>query len=336
MGPAADGVYTEFYQSTTQWYGFSLTTGEKLWGPTEPYPNAFGMYSWRASIAYGKLITEDYGGYVHAYNLQTGKKEWDWFAGSSGLETAYGAWPINHPAPVSADGKIYVSAGHGYNPPLFKGAKMYCLNATDGTLIWSLLGFHTYNPILIADGFLVAYNSYDAQVYCYGKGQTATTVAASPEISVHGSSVLIKGTVTDQSPGAKDTPAIADESMSPWMEYLYMQQPRPQNATGVEVSLDTLDPNGNFVHIGTATSDMSGTYSYMWKPEVPGKYTVIATFVGSKSYGSSYAETAIGVDEAPPATAMPEYPQPIDNTLTIVGTGIAIIIAIAIVLIRRK
>jgi hypothetical protein len=37
------------------------------------------------------------------------------------------------------------------------------------------------------------------------------------------------------------------------------------------------------------------------------------------------------VTEAPAATAAPEYPQPIDSTLTIVGVGIAMIIAVAIV-----
>jgi hypothetical protein len=115
------------------------------------------------------------------------------------------------------------------------------------------------------------------------------------------------------------------------MEYLYMQQAMPKNATGVEVTLDTIDPNGNFVHIGTATSDMSGLFSHMFTPEVPGKYTIIATFAGSASYFSSYAETAIGVDEAPPVSPPPEYPQPIDNTMTIIGATIAIIIAVALV-----
>jgi hypothetical protein len=122
------------------------------------------------------------------------------------------------------------------------------------------------------------------------------------------------------------------------MEYLYMQQEIPGDATGVDVSLDTLDPNGNFVHIDTVTSDLSGMFKKMFTPEVPGEYTIIATFAGSASYYSSYAETAIGVVEAPPTTEPPQYPQPIDPTLTIIGTGIAIIIvvAIAIVLILRK
>ena len=44
------------------------------------------------------------------------------------------------------------------------------------------------------------------------------------------------------------------------MEYLYEQQGMPTNATGVEVSLDTIDPNGNLVHIGTVISDSNGMF----------------------------------------------------------------------------
>ena len=84
------------------------------------------------------------------------------------------------------------------------------------------------------------------------------------------------------------------------MEYLYQQQPIPTNAKGVEVTLDAIDSNGNWIPIDRVTSDMSGFYSCMWTPEHEGKYTVIATFEGSKSYWASYAETAIGV--GPPAT----------------------------------
>jgi hypothetical protein len=85
------------------------------------------------------------------------------------------------------------------------------------------------------------------------------------------------------------------------------QQAMPTNVKGVEVTLDTIDPNGNFIHIDTVTSDSSGMFKKMWTPDIPGEYTVIATFAGSKFYWSSYAETAIGVSEAPPA---PTEPQP--------------------------
>jgi len=39
-----------------------------------------------------------------------------------------------------------------------------------------------------------------------------------------------------------------------------------------------------------------------WKPDIPGKYTVIATFAGSASYYGSYVETTFGVEEAPDQT----------------------------------
>jgi outer membrane protein assembly factor BamB len=274
---------------------------------------------------------------VHAYDVKTGKKVWDFWAGSSGLNTVYPGWPFNTPMAI-ADGKVYATTGHAYNPPLFKGAKLYCINATDGNPIWDVLGFYNYNGIAIADGYLVVYNNYDGRVYCYGKSPSATTVTASPKVSVRGNNVLIEGTVTDQSSGetclgkpTAGTPAISDDTMSQWMEYLYMQQPMPTNATGVEVTLDTVDPNGNFVHIDTVRSDMSGMYKKAFVPEVPGEYTIIATFAGSKSYGSSYAETAIDVQEAPPPTAAPEKLAFPATENYVIGVGVAIIIAIAIV-----
>jgi hypothetical protein len=145
------------------------------------------------------------------------------------------------------------------------------------------------------------------------------------------------GTVTDQSPGKPGTPAIADESMSDWMAYLYMQKPIPANVKGVSVSLDTIDPNGNSIHIADVTSDMSGMFQKSWIPDIPGEYTVVATFKGSESYYGSYAETAISVSAAPAATptAAPITMPPFE--MYTVGTGIAIIIAIAVVvLILRK
>jgi hypothetical protein len=165
-------------------------------------------------------------------------------------------------------------------------------------------------------------NTYDQRVYAVGKGPSQTTLAASPKVSVEGSSVIIEGTVTDISPGLSDTvinarfpngvPAVSDASMAEWMKYVYMQFARPTNATGVEVTLDTIDPNGNYIHIGDTTTDPSGMYSLQWTPEVPGKYTVIATFAGTASYYASFSETAIAVDPAP-ATPTPT-PQPLQST----------------------
>jgi hypothetical protein len=206
---------------------------------------------------------------------------WAYSTGSGGFESPYGNYPLSTGA--IADGKVYVySTEHTPSAPLWRGARLRCINASNGVELWSILTWAS-GPA-IAEGYLVTYNAYDSQIHCFGKGPSATTASASPEISVRRNSVLIKGTVTDQSTGAKDTPAKSDASMGPWMEYLYMQQPRPTNATGVGVTLDAVDPNGNFVHIGNVTRDTSGLYSYMWTPEIPGKYTVIAALAGSESY----------------------------------------------------
>jgi hypothetical protein len=305
LGPVSyeEKVFTVWCKETRQWYGYSLTDGSLLWGPTASQPE-WDMYGSGGAYAYGKLFSGGYGGVLYAYDIKTGKLLWNYTLAQIGHESPYGNYQVTLGG--IADGKVYIySMEHSPTQPLWRGSYLRCINATDGTEIWKILNFVSGSAI--ADGYIVAGNNYDNRMYVYGKGPSATTVTVQNDVIARGSSVLIKGTVTDQSSGAKGTPAIADADMEAWMEYLYMQQAIPANAKGVEVTLDTIDPNSNFVHIGTVTSDMSGMFKKMWTPEVPGEYTVIATFAGSKFYWSSYAETAIGVSEAPPA---PTEPQP--------------------------
>jgi hypothetical protein len=344
QGPTVDpedGVFVFNEAVNRRRWGYSLATGQLLWGPTasEPQMNYYGMST---NIYDGKLLSSGYGGVLIAYDIKTGKILWNYTATQEGYESPYGNYPIGITA--IADGKLYLtSSEHSPTQPLWRGSRLRCVNASNGAELWTTqfwgMGMGAGSGAVIADGYIVGLNAYDNQIYCFGKGPSATTVEAPLNVVTLGSSAMIRGTVTDQTPAAKGTPAIADESMSTWMEYLYMQQAMPTNAKGVEVTLDTLDPNGNFVHIGTVTSDASGMFKKAFVPEVPGEYTIIATFAGSKSYYSSYAETAISVDPAPPATAPPEYPQPIDPTWTIIGVGIAIIlvvIIVAILLLRKK
>jgi hypothetical protein len=100
--------------------------------------------------------------------------------------------------------------------------------------------------------------------------------------------------------------------MKPWMEYLYMQKPMPNDATGVKVHLTALDSNSNTEDLGVVTSDTSGLYSLMWTPPITGKYTITATFEGSNSYWPSSSETAIGVTEpiVAPAIVVTATPAP--------------------------
>ncbi|MEM3880936.1 MAG: hypothetical protein QXD19_04230, partial [Candidatus Bathyarchaeia archaeon] len=135
-------------------------------------------------------------------------------------------------------------------------------------------------------------------------------------------------------------PAIADEYMSEWMEYVYMQQIKPTNIKGVEVTITVLDPNGNCYDVAKTTSDASGFYSATFTPPVPGKYTVIATFTGSESYYGSSAETAIYVEEAPPVSTEPTATPASMAETYILGFGIAILVVViigfALLLLRKK
>ena len=193
----------------------------------------------------------------------------------------------------------------------------------------------------VADGTLIYWNNYDHQIYAIAQGPTDTAVSIQNDVVTLGDTVLVTGSVVDISAGTEQeeqarrfpdgVPAVSEDSMEGWMEYVYMQKARPSDTVGVDVTLTVLDPNNNVYDVGTATSDASGMFSLTFEPEVPGKYTVIATFPGSAGYWGSYSETAIIVEEAPLPPA-PEEPLELPPTETyITAATIAIIIAIAIV-----
>jgi len=308
-----DGVFLFSSSITREHWCYSLDTMELLWGPSEPElsMNYYGMYS---NIYEGKLFSSGYSGELVAYNITTGEVLWKYTARQEGYESPYGNYPIAIAA--IADGKLYLtSSEHSPTQPLWRGSYLRCVNATDGEEIWKInnwglgMGPGPEGSTAIADGYVVSLNAYDNQIYCYGKGPSTTTVTA-PDMGIPlGSSVTIKGTVTDQSPGATGTPAISDEDMSEWMEYLYMQQAKPEDAQGVTVKLTAIDPNGNYQDIGEVTADTWGNFGTSWVPPVPGEYIIMAEFEGSASYGSSSDSTYISVDPAP-SPAVPIEPEP--------------------------
>jgi outer membrane protein assembly factor BamB len=355
-------VFLMEYKETMQWVGYSLTDGSLLWGPT-PSETAFNYYiagyGTTYAVAYGKLYDSGYGGILYCRDLKNGSLLWTYGNGgegnstNSGFYTAYGRYPIWIGS--IADGKLYlVTSEHSPNAPIYKEALVRCVDAYTGAEIWTIMGYSgsfesPRGDAVVAEDFLVYLNHYSMQIYCVGKGPSATTVEAPMAAITAGNSLVIRGTVTDISAGTKQNeqaarfpngvPAVSDESMSTWMEYVYMQKPCPTNAKGVEVSIDAIDPNGNFIHIGTVTSETSGLFHHAWStPDIPGEYTITATFTGSESYWPSYAQTAMYVEEAPAATQAPAYPAPIDYTMAIVGAAIAIIIVVVIVgiLVLRK
>jgi hypothetical protein len=361
----ANGVFIFDDKETMDHYGYSLTDGSYLWGPTTLSTGDSSSWNYMAlaqSIALNGTLywTGSYSGLLYAFDDTTGKLLWVYGNGAeannstySGFTTPYGRFPIF--ISTIADGKIYLTGTeHSPNSPIYKGEKFYCINATDGKALWAISsdGNQMYGgQAPVADGYITVLNTYDCQIYGIGKGPSALTITG-PEISSPlGLPVLLKGTVIDIAAGTKQSeqaarfpngvPAVSDESMTQWMEYVYMQKPKPTDVTGVPVSIDVVDANGNHRNIGSTTSDSSGTFSYPWTPDIEGKYTVIASFAGSESYWPSSAENSFVVSSAAPTAS----PYPVANLpptdMYIAAATAAIIVAIAIgfaitILVLRK
>ena len=320
------GVYPEdgviLFENTKllKRWGYDMTTGALLW-ESEPELQ-MNYYAMNENVYQGMLFSTSWSGILIAYNMTTGAIEWTYKATNIGFESPYGNYPMGFG--TIADGKIYLASNeHSITQPMWRGPNLRCINASNGAELWKIMfsgAGYTLRPTLIsADGIIIGLNYYDMQIYAFGKGPSATTVTASPKVSVMGSSVVIEGTVTDQTPAVKGTPAISDEDMSAWMEYMFMQQPMPEDAKGVKVKLTAIDPNGNYQDIGYATSDTAGNFGKSWQPPVPGEYFITAEFEGSASYGSSFDTTFFTVDPAPspgapiepePTTPEPTTPEP--------------------------
>jgi hypothetical protein len=356
VNPRADHGKFATRNRDGSYYCFDMQNGKFLWkSPMSSYP--WGVWeAYNVESAYGYIYMTDYAG-VSAIDWNTGEIAWTYIAPTPyAFETPYEVNGTStysfHSAGLVADGKLYVvNTEHSPSQPLTRGWRLFCLNATSGQQIWNISngqgapGSRVFQGA-IADGYLAITNEYDGYMYVYGKGQSATTITAPQTQITTGTSAIISGTVLDLSPAQEGKACVSKESMTAWMEYLHNQKAIPNNITGIPVSIDAFDPNGNAVHIGDTTSDMSGTYSFTWTPSIPGDYKITATFMGDDSYGSSWAETHATVKEAAAvATASPtSTPLSLDavNNNLIMGIAaatIAIIIAIAIgilLLLRRK
>jgi len=348
----SNGTFVEYTKETFSFSGYNTKTGAQVWGPVAAFTNPLAYYDQTSAVcAYGNLYTWSFGGQVACIDMTTGAIKWQWNSPETGVDTPYGVnpfWIIGNYEATVADGVFYVETGHDYGPPLFSGAKIYALNATTGEPIWDILNFASGSSLPVTYGYMLSFNAYDNQIYCFGKGQTKTTVDTSAVMN-SATQVLLTGSVTDQSPGntslgipAAGTPAVSDDSMSRWMEYLYMQSPKPTNATGVPVTLSYVDPNNNYYVMGTTTTDINGKYAYTFTPSVPGMYTITASFGGTNSYFSSSSTTTFSIAEG--ATAAPQptaTPPSIADTYFLpmsVITILAIIVigAILALMVRKK
>jgi outer membrane protein assembly factor BamB len=334
-----DGKYYEQVSELGVTVAFNLYTGNLSWvSPTRDYP--YGSFTaYQMGCGNGKVYTESYDGHVYAYDDATGAVVWKFYSGDSGATTAFGTWPF-WANPAIIPGMVYANTGeHTVTNPRYAGDKLYCINDNTGTEIWSIGG--AWGGKSVAESKLFAYNDYTGDLYAFGRGPSAATVTVSNKVLTAGSRVLIEGTVTDQATGQQGTPCVSEASMSAWMEYLYLDRPKPTDATGVPVTLSYLGPDGNSVDIATVMSDSEG-FRYEWTPPTTnGVYQVFATFNGTTSYFGSQAATALSVGPAPATPAPTATPivtaTPITTTteqpfgLYILGSTIAIIATIVIV-----
>ena len=338
-----EGYYVRHDKDTNQAYGYSLTTGQQVWGPVQLTGNALSTIESSGAIAYGKVYIWDFGGYVTAIDLNNGTISWTYNTGSAGYNTPYGVYPIwGFGSQSIADGMLFLSESRMYDPPLFPGAQKIALNCNTGQVVWSELGFYGRDTSAISMGEMLAWNSYDGQIYAYGQGPSKTTVTA-PDVGVTTATpITITGTVTDISAGSQQNavamnfpnglPCVSDASMSQFMQTVYMQQPMPTNLTGVPVTLSVTDSNGNHYNIGTTTTDpYTGTYALTWTPIITGNYTVTATFAGTQSYYGSIA-TAYFYASATSPTASP-YPSPVSGVASTGTVEVGIVAVILVVVI---
>jgi len=292
--------------------GYSLTDGHLLWTST-PVPST--EYSNNVvPISYGMVmmggLLYTFGGYLSSYELD----------------------------------------------PVPRFAFTICVNVTTGDTVWILPG--GIDPLSGANGYLVGGSRLDGRLYCVGKGSTSTSVTAQQQV---GGSVLIQGSVLDMSSGGSSSatlkamfpngvPAISDDNMSVWMDYLYVQNATllnsPPICTGVPVTLTAVDPNGNVAVIGTTTSNYQGDYGFQWTPTTPGLYTIYATFTGSNSYYTStaatYATVAAAAATTTPAPTQTGAASNLATTtdlmtyIAVVGIAIIIVVAIGFIVLYRK
>jgi hypothetical protein len=342
-----NGVIALWSKELTTHYAFSVVDGSYLWAtPSENYLDQYGLgnieHTWY--FAYGKLYSVGLAGIIYAYDLSTGHIDWTYTLKDPYGEPVTGENWWGWIDLIAAD-KIYIGTlEHSANNPMPRGGPYACVNATDGSEIFRINGLMREtrwggNPVM-GDSIIAGFDTYDLQIYAMGKGPSKTTVTA-PNLGVaSGQSVLISGKVTDTSPGTTDprivlrfpngVPAVSDDSQSQYMLYMYKQFEMPTNTTGVPVTISVVDANGNFREIGTTTTDSTGSYSLSWMPDIPGKYTVIATFAGSNAYYGSYDQTYFVVDEAH-ATPAPTEAQPASLADQYILPGIIAIIVVIVI-----
>jgi hypothetical protein len=329
---------------------WDLYTGQVAWDFAMDFPwgaTGFGVYG--VASGYGMFFRPSYDG-LYAIDWETGELVWKCSRYTrASFESPYtdviGGAEVN-PGMTNvriADGKVYIYDGeHSVDQPRDRGWSLWCINATNGEVIWDfpIVGTTAFGqepstgPIV--DGYLLFPSSLGIQ-FCFGKGKSATTVTAPKTEIPLGSSIMIEGSVLDLSPAQPGTPCVSQESMRTQMEYLHFNAPIAgiwgnETITGVPVSLTAIGEDGTTYDLGTAvTNGYSGVFGMAWAPPAEGKYEIIASFGPDESYGSSSATTNLIVGAAPEPYPSPVAPAaPVDNSSLLYGILAAVIVAIVL------
>ncbi len=261
-------------------YCWNADTGQEIW----KYSFSLGV-CWSVTVAYDKVYAGSYDGWFRVFDADTGAVAWEIDNTAAQAPHPFlGYWGVWHAAPAIADNKVYLGGHDGY---------FYCWNASTGEEIWKYeVGGDVCAGPAIADGRAYVgshyiFSKYEGQgtanFYCFGKGPTATKMSVTRSTIEEGSSTIIFGTVTDESP------AHLGEAV-----------------TGVQLKL-IYQTDENWIDLATITTDSNGDFSYEWTPPDEGVYNIMARFEGDNSHEWSTSETTIQVITAPPPP--PEFPE---------------------------
>jgi outer membrane protein assembly factor BamB len=341
----ADGILVNWDPTFGFYYGYNMKTGAQLWKS-----DVIGTYPW-GSFASGvcsdstNIYIGTQSGQVYGLSETTGVTQWVSPIVENTTELQQGV--LSTRTLFVAGGIVYAYYGYSISyeiMPIPRFAALVALNASTGQILWKLTGGVV--PMAMAGGYLIGHGQNDGLLYCFGKGQTVTTVSAPTTVVTQGSTVLVQGSVLDQSSAQAGAPAVSESSMSQQMNYLHFQNAtllnNPPTEQGVEVIISAVDPNNNTVVLGTTTTDSSGRFGFTFAPSTTGMYTITATFGGSNSYWSSNSATKLAVSAAPSSTSTPSQSTSTGvSTTDFFALGAAIIIVViiaaaAIILFQRK
>lgn len=131
----ATRIFTEQWRETMQIIGYSMDTGQKVWGPTAgqaalDYYGSPGSGSLAQTAVNGKIYSMAYAGILYAYDGSNGNLLWTYGNGGAGNSTNSGfEVPGNYPTFINAigNGVVYlVTTEHTVETPIPKGCLVRC------------------------------------------------------------------------------------------------------------------------------------------------------------------------------------------------------------------